>query len=94
MPPPRSTSRRGPVFYGLVLAAGFITGGLLTQVARKFLPPGSAKEFFTTGVTPAIGPLPIDLVILKFALGPIALDVSLLSLVGVLIAYLIARSLF
>jgi hypothetical protein len=33
-------------------------------------------------------------VILKFALGPIALDVSLLSLVGVLIAYLIARSLF
>jgi len=94
MPPPRSTSRRGSVFYGLVLAVGFITGGLLTQVARKFLPPGSAKEFFTTGVTPAIGPLPIDLVILKFALGPIALDVSLLSLVGVLIAYLIARSLF
>jgi hypothetical protein len=34
------------------------------------------------------------LVILKFALGPIAFDVSLLSLVGVLIAYLIARSLF
>jgi hypothetical protein len=34
------------------------------------------------------------LVIIKFGLGPIALDVSLLSLVGVLIAYLIARSLF
>jgi hypothetical protein len=94
MPPPRSTSRRGAVFYGLVLAAGFITGGLLTQVARKFLPPGSAKEFFTTGVTPSVGPLPIDLVILKFALGPVALDVSLLSLVGVLLAYLVARSLF
>ena len=94
MPPPRSTSRRGAVFYGLVLAAGFITGGLMTQVARKFLPPGSAKEFFTTGVTPSIGPLPLDLVILKFALGPIALDVSLLSLVGVLLAYLVARSLF
>ena len=29
-----------------------------------------------------------------FALGPIALDVSLLSLLGVLVAYLIARSLF
>jgi len=94
MPPPRSTSRRGAVFYGLVLAAGFITGGLLTQVARKFLPPGSAKEFFTTGVTPSVGPLPIDLVILKFALGPVALDVTLLSLVGVLLAYLVARSLF
>ena len=92
--PPRGALRRGAVFYGLVLAAGFITGGLLTQVARKFLPPGSAKEFFTTGVTPSVGPLPLDLVILKFALGPVALDVSLLSLVGVLIAYLIARSLF
>jgi hypothetical protein len=92
--PPRAAARRGTIFHAIVLAAGFITGGLLTQVARKFLPPGAAKEFFTTGVTPSIGPLPLDLVIIKFALGPVALDVSLLSLVGVLIAYLIARSLF
>ncbi|HEY8165605.1 MAG TPA: DUF4321 domain-containing protein [Gemmatimonadaceae bacterium] len=92
--PPRGAARRGPLFHGVVLASGFIAGGLLTQVARKFLPPGAAKEFFTTGVTPSVGPFPVDLVILKFALGPVALDVSLLSLVGVLIAYLIARSLF
>ena len=92
--PPRAAARRGTIFHAIVLAAGFITGGLLTQVARKFLPPGAAKEFFTTGVTPSIGPLQLDLVIIKFALGPVALDVSLLSLVGVLIAYLIARSLF
>ena len=92
--PPRGAARHGARFHALVLASGFIVGGLLTQVARKFLPPGSAKEFFTTGVTPSVGPLPLDLVILKFALGPVAIDVSLLSLVGVLIAYLIARSLF
>jgi len=92
--PPRAAARRGTIFHGVVLASGFITGGLLTQVARKFLPPGAAKEFFTTGVTPSVGPLPLDLVIIKFALGPVALDVSLLSLVGVVIAYLIARSLF
>ena len=66
----------------------------MTQVARRFLPAGAVKEFLTTGVTPAVGPIPVDLVILKFALGPVALDVSLLSLLGVLIAYLIARSLF
>jgi hypothetical protein len=78
----------------LVLAIGFIVGGFLTQFARKFLPPGAVKEFLTTGVTPALGPLHVDLIIIKFALGPIALDVSLLSLLGVLIAYLIARSLF
>lgn len=92
--PPRGAARRGAIFHGIVLASGFVVGGLLTQVARKFLPPGSAKEFFTTGVTPSVGPLSLDLVIIKLALGPVALDVSLLSLLGVLMAYLIARSLF
>ncbi len=90
----RGPSKHRPVFHVLVLASGFVAGGLLTQVARRFLPAGAVKEFLTTGVTPSIGPLPIDLIILKFAVGPVALDVSLLSLLGVLIAYLIARSLF
>lgn len=90
----RGPSKHRPVFHVLVLASGFVAGGLITQVARRFLPAGAVKEFLTTGVTPSIGPLPIDLIILKFAVGPVALDVSLLSLLGVLIAYLIARSLF
>jgi hypothetical protein len=78
----------------VVLGIGFVVGGVLTQVARRFLPPGAVKEFLTTGLTPSFGPLTIDLLILKFALGPVLFDVSLLSLVGVLVAYLIARSLF
>lgn len=90
---PRPSSRP-PRFYVIVLTTGFITGGLLTQVARRFMPPGAVKQFLTTGVTPSIGPVPLDLVILRVAVGPVAIDVSLLSLVGVLIAYLIARSLF
>lgn len=92
--PPRGSSKHRPGFHALVLAIGFIVGGFMTQFARRFLPAGAVKEFLTTGVTPSMGPLPIDLVILKFAIGPVALDVSLLSLVGVLVAYLIARSLF
>jgi hypothetical protein len=92
--PPRGATRRGPLFYSIVLASGFIAGGLLTQVARKFLPPSAVKEFFTTGVTPSLGPLSVDLVVLNFALGPVAIDVSLLALLGVIMAYLIARSLF
>jgi hypothetical protein len=91
---PKGSSRHRPGFHAIVLSIGFIIGGFLTQFARIWLSPGAVKEFFTTGVTPSIGPLQLDLVILKFGLGPIALDVSLLSLVGVLIAYLIARSLF
>ncbi len=87
-------AKRRPLFHGLVLLAGFVVGGFLTHFSRRFLPVGAVKEFLTTGVTPALGPLKVDLVILSFSVGPIALDVSLLSLVGVLIAYLIARSLF
>ena len=89
----RGPSKHRPVFHILVLASGFIAGGLLTQLSRRFLPPGAVKEFLTTGVNPSFGPIPIDLIILKLSLG-LALDVSLLSLLGVLIAYLIARSLF
>lgn len=92
--PPTGSAKHRPVFHGVVLAIGFVVGGVLHVAARKFLPPGAVKEFLTTGATPSFGPFTIDLVILKFALGPVALDVSILSLVGVLVAYLIARSLF
>ena len=91
---PRGSSKHRPVFHAVTLGIGFIVGGAMTQVARVFLPAGAVKEFFTTGVQPSVGPVSLDLVILKFTLGPVALDVSLLSLLGVLIAYLIARSLF
>jgi hypothetical protein len=90
----QSRIQRRPLFHGVVLSIGFIVGGFMTLLARKFLPLGAVKEFLTTAFTPSIGPMQVDLIILKFALGPIALDVSFLSLVGVLIAYLIARSLF
>lgn len=82
------------MFHALTLAFGFIVGGTLTQLARQFLPVSPVKEFFTTGVTPSVGPVTLDLIILKFSLGPVAVDVSILSLLGVLVAYLIAKSLF
>lgn len=88
------SAKHRPGYHAIVLSIGFVVGGFLTQFARLFLPAGAVKEFLTTGVTPSVGPLSVDLVIVKFGLGPIALDVSLLSLVGVLAAYLVARSLF
>ena len=89
------SSKPRPVFHVIVLGIGFIVGGFLQVFARYVLPAGAVKSFFSAGyVVPSIGPLQIDLIILKFALGPVTLDVSLLSLLGVLVAYLIARSLF
>jgi hypothetical protein len=85
---------RRAAFYVGVLAVGFVLGGFLSALLRRFLPTGPAKEFFTWTVAPSIGPLHLDLVILQMTLGPVALQVSLLGLVGIVIAYLIARSLF
>jgi Domain of unknown function (DUF4321) len=90
----RGSAKHRPGFHALVLALGFVAGGAMQQAARILFPAGAAKEFLTAGVTASVGPLNIDLVLVKFALGPVAIDVSLLSLVGVLLAYLIARSLF
>lgn len=85
---------RRPLFYLGVLATGFVVGGFLHALLRRFLPPGAAKEFFTTAVTPTFGPVHVDLLVVSITLGPVGLDVSLLALVGVAIAYLVARSLF
>lgn len=92
--PSRGSSKHRPVFHAVVLAIGFVIGGAMTRLARAVIPSGTVKEFLTTAVTPSIGPLHIDLVVVTFAVGPVALDVSLLGLLGVLVAYLIARSLF
>jgi hypothetical protein len=91
---PRGSSKHRPGFHALVLTVGFIVGGIMQAIAEQFLPAGRAKDFLTAGVSPSIGPLPIDLILLNFTMGPLAVEVSLLSLLGVIVAYLIARSLF
>ena len=85
---------RRPGFYLGVLLAGFIVGGFLGALLRQYLPESVARDFFTTAVTPTVGPVSVDLLVLSFTLGPVGFNVSLMSLVGVLIAYLVARSLF
>lgn len=90
---PRGSSKHRPGFHALVLTIGFVVGAVLQQAARILFPPGAAKAFLTAGITPSLGPVSIDLGLIKFSFA-FVIDVSLLSLVGVLVAYLIARSLF
>ena len=85
---------RRPIFYVGVLSLGFVLGGFLSSLLERFLPEGAAKEFFTWTVSPSIGPVHLNLVIFNLTLGPLAIHVSLLGLVGVVLAYLLARSLF
>ncbi len=48
---------RRPAFYVGVLAIGFVLGGFLSALLRRFLPASPAKDFFTWTVTPSLGPI-------------------------------------
>ncbi len=85
---------RRPGFYLGVLASGFIVGGFITALLDRFLPASTFKTVFVSTWTPTIGPVSVDLLVLQLTIGPVGLVVSLLSLAGVLVAYLVARSLF
>jgi Domain of unknown function (DUF4321) len=85
---------RKPAFYLGVLTIGFVMGGFLSALLGRFLPAGPAKAFFTWTVTPSLGPVHVDLLIFNMTLGPVGLRVSLLGIIGVVLAYLLARSLF
>ncbi|MBI3982378.1 MAG: DUF4321 domain-containing protein [Gemmatimonadetes bacterium] len=85
---------RSPLFYLGVLGTGFVLGGFLSALLERFLSQSPAGRFFTTTVAPAVGPVSLDLIIFSVTLGPLVLRVSLLGILGVVIAYLVARSLF
>ena len=89
-----SVGPKRPRFYIGILIAGFLIGGYLSALLSRFLPDSAAKNFFTYSVTPSIGPVPVNLLVVSFTLGPAAINVSLLSLVGVAVAYYAARSIF
>jgi hypothetical protein len=88
------TGNRRVGFYFWVLVTGFLLGGFLNAFLKAVLPESPTKAFFTYSVTPSFGPVPINLLVVHFTIGPAGLDLSLASLVGVLLAYLVAKSLF
>ena len=85
---------RRPRFYLSVLVAGFLLGGFLNAFLKAVLPDSPTKAFFTYTVSPGFGPVPINLLVVHFTIGPAGLELSLMSLVGVVLAYLVAKSLF
>ncbi|HXI22048.1 MAG TPA: DUF4321 domain-containing protein [Gemmatimonadales bacterium] len=85
---------RRPGFYLGVLVTGFILGGFLNALVKAVMPDSVARQVFTFTRSASVGPVSLDLLVFSLTLGPFAVNVSPLAIVGVLIAYLIARSLF
>jgi len=76
----------------LVVLLGLVLGALLTELAVRFMPDSAAREFFTTSVAAAFGPLVVDLVAVGLTLGPLVFHLNALSIVGVLVIALGARA--
>jgi len=75
------------------LVLGLFLGGLFTKLSALFLPDSAARDFLTTSVEASLGPLSIDLIAIAFTLGPISITLNVLTLVGISIVAMIARSL-
>ena len=72
---------------------GLFLGGLFTKLSELFLPNSAARDFLTTSVEASLGPLSIDLIAIAFTLGPISITLNMLTLAGISIVAMIARSL-
>jgi hypothetical protein len=75
----------------LILLVGLVLGALMTELAVRFMPESAAREFFTTSVAAAFGPLVIDLVAIGITLGPLVINLNALSIVGFVISLLVLR---
>lgn len=89
-----ATGPRRPGFYLGVLVTGFILGGFLNALVKAVIPDSVAKQVFTFEASASVGPVSLDLLVFSLTLGPFSVNVSPLAILGVIIAYLIARSLF
>jgi hypothetical protein len=76
------------------LIVGLFLGALFTKIAVLYMPDSATRNFLTTSVSAALGPLSIDLIAVAFVLGPLTISVNALSLVGVLLVALVVRSWF
>jgi hypothetical protein len=76
----------------VVVLIGLLLGALLSELCVRFLPPSSARTFFTTSVAAAFGPLVIDLVAVGLTVGPLVIRLDFLSVLGVLVVALAART--
>lgn len=87
------TRRRSIVRLIWTLVLGLFLGGLFTKLSELFLPDSVAKDFLATSVEASLGPLSVDLIAIAFTLGPISISLNVLTLVGISVVAMIARSL-
>jgi hypothetical protein len=74
------------------VVVGLFLGALFTKVVVLTLPGGATRDFLTTSVSASLGPLSIDLLAVAIVIGPLTLNLNVLSLLGILLVGLVIRS--
>ena len=87
-----STRRRSVQRLVWTLVLGLFLGGLFTKLSDIFLPESAARTFLITSVRAVVGPFSVDLVAVALTLGPLVVELNVLTLVGFGIVAFIARS--
>jgi len=75
-----------------ILILGLLLGGLFTKLSEMFLPESAARTFLTTAVAASVGPVAVDLVAVGLTLGPLVFYLNVLTLVGIFLVALVAKS--
>lgn len=85
-------SRRsiGRLFWSVLI--GLFIGALLTKLAVLYMPESAPRNFLTTAVSASLGPLGMDLLAVAVVVGPLTINLNVLSLVGILLVVLVVRS--
>lgn len=80
----------GRIALGIVV--GLFLGALFSRLAVLFMPESAARDFLTTAISASLGPLAIDLIAFALVIGPLTVNLNVLSLVGILLVALVVRS--
>ena len=89
----KADQKRSIAFIFLILFIGIITSTILGQLIGGILPEGVVKEFFLTSRSIGWGLQPenwIDLYVIRFKTG-LFIDISVVSLLGMVIAWYLLR---
>ena len=91
----QSTAARRRRIFAIAIPVGMIVGGELQKVGRLFLPAGAVKSFFTAGLTwQSPSAFEINFLHGMAAFGPIAIDMSLFAVLGLLLIVRMALAMF
>ena len=79
----------------IAVPVGMIVGGELQKVARVFVPVGAVKSFFTSGLSlQSASATELNFLFGTARFGPLAIDISLVAVIGMLLIVRMALARF